>query len=154
MFLIRCARQCCRTEAGKHSSKARIRPGAPSVAPRIESWRPRRLRSSKNARQHSVDSFEPGESAMQTFLPSSVSAQAHSTASREAPGRSFSAMPSISTWSGPVLGRVLPSATNCHGVRFSKDLRAFEPRTNMVPSTTGCHRGSAVGRLREPGSQV
>jgi len=58
--------------AREHSSTARISPGAPSVATKSGSPRPRRFRSWKNARQLSVSSFVPGERCSSTFCPSTV----------------------------------------------------------------------------------
>ncbi len=54
------ARQRCRAERGKHSSIARIRPGAPSEMTSSGSDKPRRRMSWKNSRQLAVSSLLPG----------------------------------------------------------------------------------------------
>ena len=67
---MRCARQRCRAERGKHSSIARMIPGAPSETTSTGSPRPRPRMSWKNARTVSVSSFEPAISASSTLRPS------------------------------------------------------------------------------------
>src|SRR3954451_17297954 len=56
---IRCARQRCRAERGKHSSIARMIPGAPSETTSSGAPRPRPRMSWKKARTVSVSSFDP-----------------------------------------------------------------------------------------------
>src|SRR5215203_3619907 len=85
---IRCARLRCRAERGKHSSIARMIPGAPSETTSSGSPRPRPRMSWKKARTVSVSSFDPAIRCSRTLR------QAARTGSRAWPARSRSAMPS------------------------------------------------------------
>jgi hypothetical protein len=81
-FLILCARQRWRIERGKHSSIARIMPGAPSLATKSGSGRPRRRISWRNSRQLAGSSSVPGARCNSAFLPSRRMPHAASTVSR------------------------------------------------------------------------
>ena len=79
---ILCAKQRWRNERGRHSSMARMIPGAPSLTTSSGSGKPRRRMSWKNSRQLAVSSLVPGAKCNSAFLPSARIAQAASTASR------------------------------------------------------------------------
>src|SRR5829696_463715 len=85
---IRCARQRCRAERGKHSSIARMIPGAPSETTSSGSPRPRPRMSWKKARTVSVSSFDPAIRCSRTLPPASPMPQAARTGSRAWPARS------------------------------------------------------------------
>ena len=66
---MRWARQRWRAERGKHSSIARMMPGAPSETTSSGSPSPRARRSWKNARTVSTSSFEPAIRRQQDLAP-------------------------------------------------------------------------------------
>jgi hypothetical protein len=144
-FLILCARQRWRIERGKHSSIARIMPGAPSLATKSGSGRPRRRISWRNSRQLAVSSLVPGARCKSAFLPSRRMPHAANTDIGTSPAAT-----------DPFGGRLLTGhpekqidyaarSTNLMTVRSKQIIKAFYADRPKYSYFFGCSTGGGQG---------